>query len=237
MALQIKTKKGGPYTKQEQEKRRKQVYELHFEKGSSAVSIANELDVNRNTINEDIKFWQMQIASQLEDEDLGGIILKQIERLEIQKKRLLGQLEKSELEQSLRIEKMIFDIDYKITGFVSKIAERKIRIHHESKQEISYEKASEILKKIILSDRINHPECISRESILKEIIFATRCDAEYAHDVFEVLRHMGLEIFPDDDDESYFDLVSFVNAKSVLDTKEREAFKQKLRESKRRKDH
>ena len=76
MALQVKSKKGGPYTKQEQEKRRKQVYELHFEKGSSAVSIANELDVNRNTINEDIKFWQMQIASQLEDEDESPIVMK-----------------------------------------------------------------------------------------------------------------------------------------------------------------
>ena len=40
MKLEIKSKKGGPYTKQEQEKRRKQVYELHFEKGFSAIKIA-----------------------------------------------------------------------------------------------------------------------------------------------------------------------------------------------------
>jgi len=91
MAQQLQQKKGGPYPKNQQEKRRQQVYELHFEKGYSAVSIANELDVNRNTINEDIKFWQMQFASQFQDQDLGGIILKQIEKLEVQKKRLLQQ--------------------------------------------------------------------------------------------------------------------------------------------------
>ena len=54
--MALETKKGGPYTKQEQEKRRKRVYELHFEKGFSAVSIGVELDMNRNTINEDINY-------------------------------------------------------------------------------------------------------------------------------------------------------------------------------------
>ncbi len=42
------SKKGGPYTEKEQEDRRKQVYELHFEKGFSAVKIGEMLKVNRN---------------------------------------------------------------------------------------------------------------------------------------------------------------------------------------------
>ena len=33
-------KKGGPYTKPQQEKRREQVYQMYFEKGRSAASIA-----------------------------------------------------------------------------------------------------------------------------------------------------------------------------------------------------
>ena len=123
MALEVKSKKGGPYTKHEQEKRRKQVYELHFERGFSAVSIANELDVNRNTINEDLKYWMMQIASQFENQQLGVIMLKQIERLEVQRKRLHEQLEKAEFDSKLRIEKMISEMEYKILSYVSKIAE------------------------------------------------------------------------------------------------------------------
>ncbi|MHA7647411.1 hypothetical protein [Nitrosopumilus sp. S4] len=168
MALQTKSKRGGPYPKQEQEKRRKQVYELHFEKGFSALSIANQLDVNRNTINEDIKYWQMQIASQFKGQDLGGVILKQIERQEIQRRRLLEILDSVKTDEKLRIEKMIFDMDYKITGLVSKIAERKISIQYEQK-EIPQEEITQILKEILFSERVIHPECLSEEEIQKEI--------------------------------------------------------------------
>jgi len=49
-------KKGGPYSKKEQEERKIQVYHLHFEENKSAVEIAELLNVNRNTINDDIKY-------------------------------------------------------------------------------------------------------------------------------------------------------------------------------------
>ena len=39
-------KKGGPYTKPEQDTRRDKVYEMYFEKGLSAVKIADENDVS-----------------------------------------------------------------------------------------------------------------------------------------------------------------------------------------------
>ena len=55
MAL-AQEKRGGPYTKREQEERRLEVYHLHFEEKLTAVAIADTLKVNRNTINEDIKF-------------------------------------------------------------------------------------------------------------------------------------------------------------------------------------
>ena len=79
-------KLGGPYTKQEQELRRKKVYELHIEKGNSALKIAEMLGVNRNTINSDIKYWYGQMVSQIGGENVCGILFKQIERLEIQRK-------------------------------------------------------------------------------------------------------------------------------------------------------
>ena len=54
--MEIVPKQGGPYTKTEQDDRRKKVYSMYFEKGFSAIKIAHELEVNRNTINQDIKF-------------------------------------------------------------------------------------------------------------------------------------------------------------------------------------
>ncbi len=231
MALEVKSKKGGPCTKQEQGKRRKKVYELHFEKGFSAVSIANELDVNRNTVNEDIKYWLIQIASQFEDLDLGGIVLKQVERLEIQRKRLLAQLEKVEFDEKLRIEKMIFEIDYRILSFVSKIAEQKIRIECKPKDKISQEQVSQILKDIVFSKNIIHPECITDDIILKEIVSSTKCDAKYATDVLSMFKDIGLGMFLNEEFGFDYDLVSFVIAKGLLTTQERDAFEQKIKEN------
>ena len=56
MALVEQAKKGGPYSKKEREDRRMQVYNLHFEEDLPAVKIAEMLDVNRNTVNDDITF-------------------------------------------------------------------------------------------------------------------------------------------------------------------------------------
>lgn len=55
MALE-QEKKGGPYTKDERETRQKEVSRFYFEFGYSAVKIADLMKVNRNTINEDIKY-------------------------------------------------------------------------------------------------------------------------------------------------------------------------------------
>jgi predicted DNA-binding protein YlxM (UPF0122 family) len=92
MTLENKSKNGGPYTTQEQESRRKQVYELHFEKGFSAVNITEMLNVNRNTINADIKEWYRKVSEELPEYNV-SLLLKQIHRLEMQQARLLEELE------------------------------------------------------------------------------------------------------------------------------------------------
>ncbi|MCA9827692.1 MAG: hypothetical protein KC444_04780 [Nitrosopumilus sp.] len=72
MATVLK-KTGGPYTRKEQEKRRNQVYDMHFEKGYSAVRIAESIKINRNTVNEDIKYWYAQVSSDFDNSDLPGL--------------------------------------------------------------------------------------------------------------------------------------------------------------------
>ncbi len=56
MAVILEKRNGGPYTKKEQEQRRSKVYSLHFEKVQSVVKIAETINANRNTIDEDIKY-------------------------------------------------------------------------------------------------------------------------------------------------------------------------------------
>ncbi len=59
--MALESKKGGPYTKPEQEKRRDKVFRLYFEYGYPAVRIAKLLNVNRNTINEDIRHFRSEM--------------------------------------------------------------------------------------------------------------------------------------------------------------------------------
>jgi len=66
MALVEQVKKGGPYTKKEQDDRRQEVFKLHFEKGYSAMKISEVLNMNRNTINEDIRHWYSELAPQVQ---------------------------------------------------------------------------------------------------------------------------------------------------------------------------
>lgn len=115
------TKKGGPYTKTEQEKRRSKVYNLHFEKGYPAIKIAELLQINRNTINEDIHFLYGEIGKQI-PERTSSLVLKQLDRLEIQHVRLSNQLENEEdFKKRMIIEKMLFAINDKLAQLIVKM--------------------------------------------------------------------------------------------------------------------
>jgi transposase len=121
---------GGPYTKQEQETRKEQVFELHFEQGISAVQIAKILGVNRNTITKDIQILYSKLR---EDKPEYGKnwLDKQLFRLESQRTRLQQILQKEiALKDTLQIEKSITYIDLSIAGIIVKIetARKYVRI-------------------------------------------------------------------------------------------------------------
>ena len=115
-------KRGGPYTKPQQEKRREQVYQMYFEKGLSAVSIARELGVNRNTVNEDVRFLCSEISSEYRKKRLSEMASGHLERFELQRERMMQLLESAENKEKPRIEKMVFDMDYKMFSLVTKHA-------------------------------------------------------------------------------------------------------------------
>jgi len=93
---------------------------MYFEKGRSAVSISRELNVNRNTVNEDIRFWCAEIASEFKKETIVEMVSGQFERFEMQRERLMRLLELTKEDEKLRVEKMIFDMEYKMFALVTK---------------------------------------------------------------------------------------------------------------------
>jgi hypothetical protein len=114
--------KFAPYTKTERQKRRKEVYRLHFELGIPAIGIADAMSVDRNTINNDIQLLYKELGKETGQIDFPGYLGKQMARLESQRGRLIDYLEKEQsVEKKLATERMIADIDFRLMTTLAKI--------------------------------------------------------------------------------------------------------------------
>ena len=236
MTLQVESqKRGGPYTKPEQELRRDKVYELYYEKGFSAVQTAKELGVNRNTVNEDIKYWAGQIASKYGRENIHETLTRQIEMLELQKKRLMDSMESLEFDARFKVEKLIFDIDYKRASFVSKIGGFSVAANL-----ISDEVFSDIVRQLCLSEKtlyskMLYPERFSEEEIKKEIFAITSSDTKYVSDFFNSLIEKGLRLFTVVSSFGIsYDLLSFAVGRKIISKEEHEEVFRKRKESEKK---
>ena len=157
MSKQIVKEKnrGGPYTKKEQEERRIQVFQLHFEENKSAVKISELLNVNRNTINEDIRFWYVQLTDEIKSQDLGAKLKKQIQRMDIQRDRLLEALEGAEgFEERLKLEKSISDIDHRLVQLYSRMIASGVKDlgHAETLEDLNEDEIKELVRDLVLTD-------------------------------------------------------------------------------------
>lgn len=223
MAAILEKKNGGPYSKTDQEKRRNRVYELHFEKGHSALKISGTLGVNRNTVNEDIRYWNGQISNQFGNDNLGERFCEQIERLDIQRRRLLDELEGEEdITKKIHLEKLLFDIDYKVTGLISKVLRNNLHVEELGKEEISDEEVFRIVRKICLSENVwLSPEKLDEKEILKQVILIKNCNEKQARNVFGQLKKMGIELFENSASNWKFDLLEFAVTRKIITSDER----------------
>ena len=198
VALSEQIKKGGRYTKKEQEERRLQVYHLHFEQEKPAVKIAEMLNVNRNTINDDIRYWHQQLANEMNAQDISAKMTKQIQRIEIQRDRLLGDLEDAEsLEQRIKIERFISDIDNRLIGVYSKmIVNGKEHLPPTIKiKDIDEDEIKEFVRDLVLSDHDPDSEDVHSEDTLRfDFIRKKKCDIAYADRVIEKMKQDGLAL-------------------------------------------
>ena len=112
-------KRGGPYTTKQRLDRQNEVLKLHFEYGYPATKIADLMKINRNTINDDINQGYEQLSKDWNKYDLDSWLMKQIQRFESQRSRLLQELEKQgTIKEKLQIEKLIYEIDCKIVQII-----------------------------------------------------------------------------------------------------------------------
>ena len=113
-------KSGGPYTKAERAKRRKEVSRLHLEVGLPATAIAEAMKINRNTINDDLRLLYRDIAN--EAPEYTEYFHKQMARLELQRSRVLDYLPHTEsIEDKLAIERLVAEIDFRMLGTATKV--------------------------------------------------------------------------------------------------------------------
>lgn len=122
--------KFAPSTSTERKKRRMEVYKLHFEHGMPATKISDLMQVNRNTINNDLKFLYRQALNDYNPDNmtLDDILEKQLIRLETQRDRLGIYLsDTNDVTNKVTIERLIADIDFRVLTVVEKINHNTIQ--------------------------------------------------------------------------------------------------------------
>jgi len=121
MAL-VEQKKGGPYSAKQRRLRREEVAELYFERGFSAVNISRILNVNRNTVTNDLNECYAQLKKENDDFNPTTICMTQFHRMQIQRTRFVDLLHKElEFRDRLTLEKMLSDIENRLLQAALKI--------------------------------------------------------------------------------------------------------------------
>jgi len=98
-----------------------EVYRLHFEKGIQAIRVADMMNMDRNTINNDLKILYNKALNDYNPNErtLDDILQKQLVRLEMQRDRLsLYLCDARDLNNKIAIERLISDIDFKLIGVI-----------------------------------------------------------------------------------------------------------------------
>jgi len=207
-------KKGGPYTKNQQEKRRNEVYRLHFEFGYPAQKIAGILKINRNTVNSDINFCYSQLSLDWENRDGKKLIVKQLERFELQRSRLYEELDKCNvLSEKITVEKLILDIDQKISQIVTKLLlNYRDNFSLSDKNKESKEDKIQKLVNFLVKKGKSDPKlcCFTKHELIEEAVKLIKCDIFNAEILFDKMHDFGLCFYEQGDDKNTkYDVLEF----------------------------
>ncbi len=192
MALVKPIKKGGRYTVKEQEERRIQVYHLCIEGDRSAVKASELLGVNRNTINGDIAYWHSQLAHEFNAQNIPAKMTKQIQRIEIQRDRLLEFLDDASSDEKFKIEKFISDIDNKLMQYYSKMIQNGMKTLEPTVKvdDVDENEIKELVRGLVLSEGLE--ELCSENELKFHFIRETKCDVRHVESLLAKMMGDGL---------------------------------------------
>lgn len=173
-----------------------QVRNLHFEQGKSAAEIAKLLNVNRNTVNADIRRCHQHIGNKMNTLDITTMMSAQIQRMEIQRDRLFENLEESQsMAEKIKLEKLIYCITAGLFTFCSKMIDAKnkhlantITIAHVSEDEIK-----DFVRHLIFDGICKNSNFVySGDELESNFIQTKKCDLPTAQHVFAKMKVNGL---------------------------------------------
>lgn len=95
---------------------------MHFEQGWPAVRIANMMNVDRNTINADLKLlYDKAIGEYGSEMNMSTYLVKSLYRLETQRDRLCTYLtDTTDISTKVSIKRLISDIDFRLVNTLHK---------------------------------------------------------------------------------------------------------------------
>ena len=161
-----KSRKGGRYPDHVSEKRRQEVYMLHFDYGYSARKIAQLLKVNRHTIDADIQHLYGKITKKSSLASDESWVTAKIEQLEIQRTRIRKILDDNdEFSHRITLERMLSDIDNKIIQIRMRLINSSFRQYELGEFRVNewLKGRGEKSRKLSLAKLINIPErCSAR---------------------------------------------------------------------------
>lgn len=141
--------KFAPFTRSQRRKRRMEVYRPHFEKGIPAIRIADMMNVDRNTINNDLKILYNKVLNDYNPNEMtfDDILQKQLVRLETQRDRLGQYLyDAKDVNSRITIERLISDIDFRLVGVIERLNQNILRFWDEVIKQINKSAENEKLK-------------------------------------------------------------------------------------------
>jgi len=177
------------------------------------------LNVNRNTINSDIKHLYSQLSKNWESRGINSRGLIQIQRLEFQRARLFGELDKQErYKEKHMIEKLLFDIDNRLLQFIVKIKEKSHLNLANAHNEKDYIK--DIVEYLIQAASSKGVSAMyTYDEIVFNLVKKNSCRQNDASVIFDQMVEFGMEYFENKknkDDDPKYDLKEFAKFRGYI---------------------
>lgn len=130
------------------------------------------------------------------------------------------------------LEKMILEIDNKIASIVPKMIGKDLSIdEYAITEDISEDELTAIVRNSIFSNDHLYPESASEDDILLDTLSMKKCDVQYAKNVLNTMKKLGLELCEDSRGaDTNYDLFKFALMRGYITKEELASYFKKRQE-------